>query len=100
MNTEIDIQEISIDLINPAPYNPRKKLKPGDPQHEALAAGLEEFGLVEALIWNKRSGNLVGGHQRFEMLREDGKETAPCSVEFSALCPSFKSGWQVIACGH
>lgn len=33
-----------------------------------LRRGIEENGLVQPLVWNKRTGNLVGGHQRLSIL--------------------------------
>lgn len=76
----MDIRLIPVGKINPAPYNPRKDLKPGDPEYEKIKRSIEEFGLVEPLVWNKRSGNLVGGHQRFKVQLEMGKEEVPVSV--------------------
>ena len=76
----MDIRLIPVGEINPAPYNPRKDLKPGDPEYEKIKRSIEEFGLVEPLVWNKRSGNLVGGHQRFKVQLEMGKEEVPVSV--------------------
>jgi ParB-like chromosome segregation protein Spo0J len=36
---------------------------------------LDKYGLVEPLVWNRRTGNLVGGHQRLAILdEEEGKE--------------------------
>ncbi|MBX3388629.1 MAG: DNA modification methylase [Phycisphaeraceae bacterium] len=71
---------LSINRINPAPYNPRKALAPGDPEFEKLRRSISEFGLVEPLIWNKRTGNLVGGHQRFAVLMAEGAKTVEVSV--------------------
>src|SRR5262249_26877609 len=65
---------------NPAPYNPRKDLGPGDPEYQKLARSIDEFGLVEPLVWNKRTGNLVGGHQRFKILLSRGVAHADVSV--------------------
>jgi len=62
------IQKISINRINPAAYNPRKDLTPSDLEYKQLAKSMEEFGCVEPLVWNRRTGNLVGGHQRFKIL--------------------------------
>ncbi len=76
----MNLQRISFDQINPAPYNPRKNLKPGDPDYDKLRRSIEEFGLVEPLVWNKRSGNLVGGHQRFKVLVARGDTEADVSV--------------------
>jgi len=41
---------------------------------------LTEFDLVEPLIWNKRTGNLVGGHQRLKILQERGNKEVEVSV--------------------
>ncbi len=37
----MEIRKIPIDKINPAPYNPRKDLKPGDPEYEALRRSID-----------------------------------------------------------
>ena len=74
------IEKINIKKINPAKYNPRKNLKPGDPEYDKLKKSISEFDLVEPLIWNKRSGNLVGGHQRLKILQEMGLKTVDVSV--------------------
>lgn len=39
-----------------------------------------EFDLVEPLVWNKRTGNLVGGHQRLKILKEQGRTEVEVSV--------------------
>jgi len=65
----MDIQTLEINEINPAVYNPRKDLKPGDPDYEKLKKSITEFDMVEPLVWNKRTGNLVGGHQRLKILK-------------------------------
>ena len=59
------------DLI-PAEYNPRKDLKPGDPEYEKLKRSIEQFGYVEPVIWNKTTGHIVGGHQRLKVLIDMG----------------------------
>lgn len=51
--------------IKNAPYNPRKI---GDKEQKALRKSLKTHGLVETLVWNKKTGNLVGGHQRLSQL--------------------------------
>lgn len=59
------LREIPRESINPAPYNPRAI--PLDAKVK-LKSGLEEYGLVEPLIWNEQTGNLVGGHQRLAVM--------------------------------
>ncbi len=51
--------------IKNAPYNPRT-ISPA--QRRKLAASLKRFKLVEPLVWNARTGNLVGGHQRLSVI--------------------------------
>lgn len=63
-----------LDELLEADYNPRVKLKPGMAEYERLKRSLLEFDLVQPLVWNRRSGRLVGGHQRLQVLRELGVE--------------------------
>ena len=74
------IEKIEISKLNPAKYNPRKDLKPGDTEYEKLKQSILEFGYVEPIIWNKRTGNIVGGHQRYKILKEMGYKEAECVV--------------------
>ena len=67
------------DLL-PADYNPRKDLKPGDPEYEKLKRSLEQFGYVEPVIWNKATGRVVGGHQRLKVLIDMGITEVECVV--------------------
>ena len=67
------------DLL-PADYNPRKDLKPGDPEYEKLKRSLEQFGYVEPVIWNKNTGRVVGGHQRLKVLIDMGIDQVECVV--------------------
>jgi hypothetical protein len=76
----MQIERIPIERINPAAYNPRQDLRPGDPEYQKLLRSLEEFGCVEPLVWNRRSGNLVGGHQRLKILLARGDTEADVSV--------------------
>jgi hypothetical protein len=48
-----------------APYNPRMI---GDSEKRKLRAGLKRHGLVEPIVWNKRTSHICGGHQRIGQL--------------------------------
>ena len=74
------IQKIPIKKINPAPYNPRKNLKPDDSEYQKLLRSIDEFGYIDPLIWNKKTGNLIGGHQRFKILAAKGMKEIEVSV--------------------
>lgn len=52
-----------------APYNPRRIT---DEALAGLTASLTEYGCIEPIIWNKRTGNVVGGNQRLKVLRAQG----------------------------
>lgn len=53
-------------IVN-APYNPRVM---NDEARKRLKKGLRRFGLVGSLTWNRRTGNLVSGHQRLSIMDE------------------------------
>ena len=74
------VREINIVELNAAQYNPRIALEPGMPEWEKLKASIEQFGNVEPVVWNQRTGNVVGGHQRLAVLKSMGYESVPCSV--------------------
>lgn len=59
------VETINRSDIQNAKYNPRIMDKGAK---KRLKEGLEKHGLVSAITWNKRTGNLVGGHQRLEQL--------------------------------
>jgi ParB-like chromosome segregation protein Spo0J len=74
------IETVSVDQILAAPYNPRKDLQPGDPAYDALQRSIDQWGAVEPLVWNQRTGHLVGGHQRFKILKARGDSSMLVSV--------------------
>jgi len=74
------LQDIDINALKPAPYNPRIKLKPGTPRFEKLKRSLETYELVQPIVWNEQTGHIVGGHQRVEVLRHLGFKSVPVVV--------------------
>ena len=60
-----ETETISRSEIKNAPYNPRIMDKSAQ---KRLKENIRRHGLVSALTRNKRTGNLVGGHQRLEQL--------------------------------
>lgn len=60
--------------IKPAEYNPRVRLTEMDHEYQALKASIDEFGLVVPLIVNERTGNLISGHQRLNVMQAGGVE--------------------------
>ena len=80
MNTQMNLQRIPVEKLKPAKYNPRKDLKPGDPAYEKIKRSLHDFGYVDPVIWNEVTGNIVGGHQRYKVLVNEGATEIDCVV--------------------
>lgn len=74
------IENVEIGKLNPAAYNPRKDLQPNDIEYIKLSKSIESFGYIEPIVWNTRTGNVVGGHQRLKILRDQGQKTVECVV--------------------
>lgn len=70
-------QRMPLEKLVPHPKNARK-IQPR--QLDALRASIREFGLVQPIIWNSRSGYVVGGHQRLRIMSEDGETEADVIV--------------------
>lgn len=70
----MEIRTLKTAELKAAAYNPRRDLQPEDAEYQKLRRSIEEFGYVEPIIWNERSGNVVGGHQRLKVLLEQGRE--------------------------
>jgi len=71
------IEKKKLSELKPAPYNPRQSTKK---QEDQLKQSLEKFGMVEPIIFNKRSGYIVGGHFRVRELRKLGYKEIECVI--------------------
>lgn len=60
-----DTETIRRSQIHNAEYNPRIM---DEDAKKRLRKSIRSSGLVSALTWNRRTGNLVGGHQRLQQL--------------------------------
>jgi len=76
----VEIKTVKIKDLKAAAYNPRRDLQPGDKEYDKLAKSIAEFDYIDPVIWNKRSGNIVGGHQRLKILKAQGLTEIDVSV--------------------
>ena len=76
----MQIEKKKVDDLKAAAYNPRKDLQPGDAEYEKLKRSIVEFGYVEPVIWNKRTGIVVGGHQRLKVMKDLGYTEVDCVI--------------------
>lgn len=74
------IKTLKATELKAADYNPRKDLQPEDEDYQKLRRSIEEFGYVEPIIWNEKTGTVVGGHQRLKVLIEQGVQEVECVV--------------------
>jgi len=75
----MEFKSINIAELKPAEYNPRIDLKPGDKEFEKIRKSIEEFGYVDPVIINK-DGTIIGGHQRYKVLKDMGYTEIQCVV--------------------
>ena len=76
----MELRKIKISELNASEYNPRTMLRPGDPEFDKLERSIEYYGEVEPIVWNEKTGNVVGGHQRLAVLKHLGKTETTVSV--------------------
>ena len=77
----MEIKTKKLSDLKPAPYNPRTI---SDKAMAGLRASIERFGIVEPIVFNKRTGHIIGGHQRLKVLEEQGiKSTRVVVVDLS-----------------
>lgn len=75
----MEIQKIATNKLIPATYNPRKDLKPKDPEYQKIKRSILEFGFVSPLVVNKDM-TVIGGHQRLKVLQELGFDSVECII--------------------
>ncbi|MCS6863998.1 MAG: ParB N-terminal domain-containing protein [Gemmataceae bacterium] len=75
-----EFRELPLGQLKPAPYHPRRVLAASSAAYRKLKASVAHFGLVEPLVWNERTGHVVGGHLRLRIVRELGFQEVPVAV--------------------
>jgi len=73
----MEIIEKKISELNKADYNPRKI---SEKEKKKLKDSLEKFGYQDPIIWNKKTGNIIGGHMRYDILLETMGKDAKIKV--------------------
>lgn len=76
----MQIEKKRIHDLNRAAYNPRIELIPGDSEYENLRRSILTYGMLIPVVWNKRTNNVVGGHQRLTVLENEGEIEVDVSV--------------------
>ena len=79
MKKTAELKTLSVSVLKPAEYNPRKKLKKGDKEYEKIRNSIEEFGFADPLVVNSDM-TIIGGHQRLTVAMDLGYTEVPCAV--------------------
>lgn len=58
----------------------RKEDVHGGTVYQKIARSIEKYGCVEPIIWNEKTGNVIGGHQRLKVLAATGAVEVDVSV--------------------
>ena len=66
--------------MNRAAYNPRVDLQPEDEEYQAIERSLKRHGLVQPIVWNRRTNTVVSGHQHLTVLEAQGETEVTVSV--------------------
>jgi len=61
---------MKVSCLKPAPYNPRII---SENQLKMLEKSLERFGDLSGIVFNRRTKNIIGGHQRIKCFPSDAK---------------------------
>jgi len=74
---KLKIQKVKLSEVKMRTDNPRSI---SEKALDGLKHSLARFGYVEPIVWNKKTGNIVGGHQRYYCLVEAGVTEAKMVV--------------------
>lgn len=79
----MEFEKITLDEIIPSEYNPRII---SEDELEKLEKNIKEFGIVDPIIINLQNMHIIGGHQRYEVLRKiAGTDTDYENIELKLI---------------
>ena len=74
----MNIKVLDINSIKPSEFNPRIQLDVESEEFQKIKESIIEFGLVEPLLVNEINMSIIGGHQRYSVLKFLGYKEVPC----------------------
>lgn len=96
---KMELIDLPIEKVVPNPKNPRIDLRPGMPLYEKLRNSIENFGYAQPIVWNARTGMIVSGHQRFQVLKDiaqrENRELATVQVVKVDMDESKQDGFMI-----
>jgi ParB/Sulfiredoxin domain len=79
MKTPYEIKRMNLSKLKSHPKQSEVRFI-SDEAKAGLAGSMEEFGMLEEIIVNKRTGHIVSGHQRCQIMLESGRKSASVKV--------------------
>lgn len=77
---KVKYERVAVSSMKPAPYNPRVDMVPGNPEYDSLVRSVELYGLIQPIIWNRKTGHVLGGNQRLKVIQGMGVHSVACAV--------------------
>lgn len=77
MDTELKIEQVPVEQLKPAEYNPRKW---SEAARKGLSESLDQFGFVQPIVVNsnpERKGIIIGGNFKLDIATKKGMKTVP-----------------------
>jgi len=76
---KVDRATMPIAQLKPAPYNAAVR-RITDRSRGGLRASIHRWGLLQDIVWNRATGNVVGGHERLGVLEAAGETEAQVTI--------------------
>lgn len=73
-------ETVPIGSLKPSPYNPRIPVAKGSKEYEKIKASLTQHGVVEPLVVNANTMQVIGGHQRLTVMKDLGFTEVECAM--------------------
>ncbi len=77
LKNPVKYTRMAVSKLAPSESNPRSIT---DRALDGLSRSIDRFGLVQPIVWNSTTGNVVGGHQRLRVLQERGETMTHVAV--------------------
>lgn len=65
------VREINITEVKPSEYNPRMI---SNEEYNKLKESIDKFGLTDPIIINLKNNTIIGGHQRYSVIKNEFKD--------------------------
>jgi ParB-like chromosome segregation protein Spo0J len=73
-------ETVKIGDLKPSLYNPRIPVAKGSKEYEKIKASLTQHGVVEPLVVNANTMQVIGGHQRLTVMKDLGYTEVECAM--------------------